>query len=593
MTSRHPRQRLISLHLVLGASAAAVATTALGTQAALAQNPSDASAACTKLATISDFPVVPTQITVAKFNARGSTSANGVVLPDHCQVQGIINKRVGTDGFPYGDRFEVRLPTPLQWNGRFMFQGGGGTEGAVPPAVGYAAWHSIAGALSPTLAHGWAVATQDGGHQNNDLPNPNQFFLDSDAVIDYAYRSIDVTTQTAKHLVDAFYGRKANRSYFVGCSNGGRQGMVMSQHFPDYYDGIITGDPVYDLEAIQLSEVWGVKAIETIAPMPIQKQPDGPILYPAFPETDQKLFTSALLAACDGLDARVDGVIDNLRACQAKFDPATFVFPDTGQPLQCNGTKTSACLSPAQINAAKIIHQGPRNSLGERIRAPAGVEVHDHGDNTAFGYAYDGGFMSPLGIPLRKIGTPTSTPGDFRASFSYFAYFLAPPDLSFNPLRFDFDKDIPRLNKSTPLVSYSTSTDISKFKNRGGKIIFYHGVSDPGPPVEGTIAYYEDLAARNGGVQDTASFARLFLIPGMGHCAGGPATDEFDALTPLVAWVEQGIAPERVIASGTRFTSAPAARSRPLCPYPQETRYVGAADGNLADASNYACIAPK
>lgn len=136
MTSRHPRQRLISLHLVLGASAAAVATTALGTQAALAQNPSDASAACTKLATISDFPVVPTQITVAKFNARGSTSANGVVLPDHCQVQGIINKRVGTDGFPYGDRFEVRLPTPLQWNGRFMFQGGGGTEGAVPPAVG-------------------------------------------------------------------------------------------------------------------------------------------------------------------------------------------------------------------------------------------------------------------------------------------------------------------------------------------------------------------------------------------------------------------------------------------------------------------------
>lgn len=217
----------------------------------------------------------------------------------------------------------------------------------------------------------------------------------------------------------------------------------------------------------------------------------------------------------------------------------------------------------------------------------------DHADNTAFGYAYDGGFMSPLGIPLRKIGTPTSTPGDFRASFSYFAYFLAPPDLSFNPLRFDFDKDIPRLNKSTPLVSYSTSTDISKFKNRGGKIIFYHGVSDPGPPVEGTIAYYEDLAARHGGVQDTASFARLFLIPGMGHCAGGPATDEFDALTPLVAWVEQGIAPERVIASGTRFTSAPAARSRPLCPYPQETRYVGAADGNLADASNYVCMAPK
>jgi feruloyl esterase len=113
-----------------------------------------------------------------------------------------------------------------------MFQGGGGTEGAVPPAVG------IAGTLSPTLAHGWAVASQDGGHENKDLPHPSQFFLDPQAAEDQAYRSIDVTTQTAKHLIDAFYGRKANRSYFVGCSTGGRQGMVMSQNFPDYYDGI-------------------------------------------------------------------------------------------------------------------------------------------------------------------------------------------------------------------------------------------------------------------------------------------------------------------------------------------------------------------
>jgi hypothetical protein len=229
MTSRHPRQSPISLlrHLLFSASVVAVAA-ALGTQTDFAQSPADSAGACAKLATLSNFPLAATQITLAKFNARSSTSANGVVLPDHCQVQGIINKRVGTDGFPYGDSFEVRLPAPADWNGRFMFQGGGGMEGAVPPAVG------IAGTLSPTLAHGWAVASQDGGHENKDLPAPNQFLLEPQAVADHAYRSIDVTTQTAKHLIDAFYGRKADRSYFVGCSTGGRQGMVMSQNFPNY-----------------------------------------------------------------------------------------------------------------------------------------------------------------------------------------------------------------------------------------------------------------------------------------------------------------------------------------------------------------------
>ena len=161
MSSWHPRQRAISLiHLLLSASAAVGATVAAGTQDVEAQS-TDAEA-CAKLATLSNFPVAATQITLAKFNALGSTAVNGVALPDHCQVQGIINKRVGVDGYPYGDSFEVRLPALAAWNGRFMFQGGGGTEGAVPPAVG------IAGTLSPTLAHGWAVASQDGGHQNQD-----------------------------------------------------------------------------------------------------------------------------------------------------------------------------------------------------------------------------------------------------------------------------------------------------------------------------------------------------------------------------------------------------------------------------------------
>ena len=575
-------------------------------QAANAQ--SDPATACTNLANLTKFPVTPTRITLVQFNPPGTTSAtstlaaiyhmlkdgtkyqaNSVWLPSHCQIRGIINERIGTDGFQYGDMFEVRLPIPADWNGRFMLQGGSDTEGSLPPATGQA------GTLSPTLAHGWAVASQDGGHEDRHLPYPNAFYLEQQAVIDHAYRSIDVTTQTAKFLIDAYYGQKPNRSYFVGCSTGGRQGMVLSQNFPDYYDGIVAGDPVYDLEAISLSEAWSVQHIKAITPKPIRTLPNGnPIFYPAFPVPDQMLFQSAILASCDHLDGVLDGVIDNSAACQATFDPDTFVFPSTKQPLQCPGPKTATCLTPAQINAIKRINEGPKNSLGHPIKSPAGGVVKDHADNTARGYAYDGGYMTPSGLPPRKIGTPTSTPGDFHLGLGQIPYgWISPPDPGFDPLSFNFDTDIARLNNRSPVVTYSTSLDISKFEQRHGKIIWYHGLSDPGPPATGTIEYYKEMAARNGGLENTMKFARLFLIPNMGHCGGGPATDQFDPLTPLIDWVEHGVAPDAIIASGTNFTSAPTTRSRPLCPYPQEARHVGLAGGDLGVATNYKCVMPR
>jgi tannase/feruloyl esterase len=551
-------------------------------------NRPDPATACANIANLTNFPVTPTQITLAKWNPSGTTTANNVPLPDHCQIQGIINQRIGIDGFPYGDRFEVRLPTPADWNRRFMFQGGGGTEGSVPAATG------SAGTLSPTLAHGWAVASQNGGHQNSELPNSLQFALDPQAVVDHAYRSIDVTTQTAKFLIKAFYGNRPDYSYSVGCSTGGRQGMVFSENFPHYFDGIVAGDPVYDLEAIALSEDWGVQAIKAIAPTPIQTLPNGsPILYPAFPVADQQLFTRAILQACDSLDGASDGIIDDLKTCQMHFDPATYVFSDTGQPLQCSGDKTESCLTPAQIDAVKKINQGPRNSLGQTIEAPAGAVVRHHPDNTVVGYPYDGGFMAPSGIPSRKIGTPTPTPGDFALGLGQIPYlWITPADPSFDPLSFNFDTDVPDLTPESPLVSTSTSLDISKFKNRGGKIIWYHGLSDPGPSVTYTIEYYKALKAKYGGLRETRKFARLFLIPNMGHCGGGPSTDQFDPLTPLVDWVEHGIAPDKIIASGTNFTSAPTTRSRPLCLYPKEARYIGGPGGDLSVASNYTCVSP-
>jgi Tannase and feruloyl esterase len=203
------RRYLRRRNLLLGPVFIGASTIGFGATAIAAEN-IDPAAVCQKLASMASFPVSPTQITLTKFNPAGSTSTNGTSLPAHCQVQGIINKRTGADGLPYGDRFELRLPISTEWNGRFMFQGGGGTEGAVPPAVG------VAGTLSPTLAHGWAVASQDGGHENTDLPTPNTFLLEEKAVVDHAYGSIEATTQTAKFLIDAFYGQQPNKSYFVG-----------------------------------------------------------------------------------------------------------------------------------------------------------------------------------------------------------------------------------------------------------------------------------------------------------------------------------------------------------------------------------------
>ena len=570
---------------VLGSLVIAASLMTLGASF-VKKNQPDPETACADLVNITKFPVTPTQITLARWNPSGTTTANGVPLPDHCQIQGIINQRIGTDGFPYGTRFEVRLPTHADWNRRFMFQGGGGTEGSVPAATG------SAGTLSPTVAHGWAVASQNGGHQNSELPNSLQFALEPQAVVDHAYNSIDVTTQTAKFLIKTFYGKQPDYSYHVGCSTGGRQGMVFSQNFPRYFDGIVAGDPVYDLQAIALSENWGVQAIKAITPTPIQTLPNGsPIFYPGFPVADQQLFTRAILEACDGSDGVVDGVIDDLKRCQGKFDPATYVFADTGLPLQCTGDKTDSCLTPGQINAVKDINRGPRNSLGQTIEAPAGAVARHHPDNTVVGYPYDGGFMAPSGIPSRKIGTPTSTPGDFALGLGQIPYlWITPANPSFDPLSFNWDSDVAILTPESPLVTSSTSLDIDKFKNGRGKIIWYHGLSDPGPSVSFTIEYYKALAKKNGGLRRIQNFSRLYLIPNMGHCGGGPSTDQFDLLTPLVEWVEYGIAPDEVVASGRNFTSAPTTRSRPLCPYPQEARYVGA--GDLSDASNYTCVSP-
>jgi hypothetical protein len=591
--------------------------------------PPSSGVACSSLASLptSAFPVPNTVITSAT-----DTPAGGG-LPERCIVDGYVNQHISpVDNCEYQDGFQVQLPLPTAWNGRFFGQGGGGTEGSVPAATGT---DSGSAGANFGITNGYAVVSQDGGHENSYLAEPscdsgyannNEFSLDPMGVIDNSYQSIQVATLTAKYLVAVYYGEDAGRAYWVGCSKGGAQAMVMSQDFPQYFDGIVAGDPVYDQEAVALSEIYGVEQIlnvynTTVPPLPPityvaepAPEPAGPILYPAFPVSDQALFETALLQACDALDGVADGVIDDLPACRAIFNPhtATYVSGGVTSPLQCPGAKNSTCLSMAQITAVENIMQGPA------VKAPAGAVAEDYADNTAVGYAYDGGYMTTVGIPARKIGTPTTVPGDFSLSLGSFGYtYHSPADPTYYPLDFDFTTDLSILSTSSPEVTSSTSLDISKFINYGHKIIWYHGLSDPGPPALGTINYYNEMADQNGGLEAAQDFSRLYPVPNMDHCSGGATTDQFDMLTPLTQWVENGTPPGPIPATGVNFTAAiyqvgfvsgppdnaPTTRSRPLCPYPQEARFIGgktvvngvpvaANPADLANASNYRCITP-
>ncbi|HEY7239454.1 MAG TPA: DUF6351 family protein [Burkholderiales bacterium] len=581
---------------------------------------------CDSLATLTNFPIQPagtmggTVITAARVVPAAGT------VPEYCLVQGTMEERNdGVSGVPgttsfrtnqrYRTLFEVRLPTA--WNGRYMFQGSGGTEGGLPGASG-----QIGGTSGlNVLGNGFVVASQNGGHVNGDLPpstvvfppnytgpntttdlnhiqiiSGNMFFPDVKAVRDWAYHAIDITTQTAKYLINAYYGRPQERSYFVGCSTSGRQGMAMSQLFPQHYEGIVAGDPFYLPPDISLSETWGLERIIDVSTI----NNGVPDYLSSFPLSDQNLFTNAILAACDHLDGLVDGVIDNAAAC--RFDPETFVFPSTGvygsiapgQRLQCNsdsaGDKTPTCLTPAQVNATKRIDQGPRTSTGRRIVSPDGTPLS--------GYPFDGGFMQPSGIPTRDIGTATSPPGNIGLGSGQLPLFwFANPDPTYNPLTVDYDRDIHLVTPASPAVN--NRTDIRPFVKRGGKLIFYHGLSDSGPPWPYTLKYFRDVSRRHGGLKHADDFMKLYLIPNMGHCSGNMATDTFDMLTPMVNWIENGVAPDEIVATGNRFqaTVGPYAglsnstRSRPLCAYPKTLRYSGS--GDISQASSYVCVSPE
>jgi feruloyl esterase len=475
-------------------------------------------------------------------------------MPAHCLVEGMIDRRIGLDGKPTGIGFQLRLPD--DWNGRFLFQGGGGMDGVVNDAVGAI---PLAGATAPpALNRGYAVVSTDSGHQGRDS-NDASFGVDQQARLDYAYSAIGAVTHTARDLIAARYGRGPARSYFMGCSNGGRAALVAAQRFPQEFDGIVAGNPGFRLSRAAIAQAWDVQAFTAAAPRDSEGRP---ILADALTQADLDLLARAILRACDAADGLVDGSVDAMSAC--RFDPAA---------LRCAGDKTDSCLYDTQVSALARVFGGARDQSGHSLYA---------------GWPWDPGIAAP-GWRAWKLGTSRTAVANARNATltpgSLGLYFMTPPVAGMDLLAFDFERD-PARTAQTAAINDAVSTFYSSFVAHGGRMIVVQGNADPVFSADDLRAYWRELAHDNGGDPALATWARLFIVPGMNHCGGGPALDDLDPLAAIEAWVERGAAPDRLLARGAAFPG----RSRPICPFPLEAHYRG---GTPNEADSFTCEMPR
>jgi feruloyl esterase len=514
------------------------------------------SAACTQLAATARLENTTLSARyVAAGTRRPGGAATGDFLPGHCVVTGSIDPRVGVDGKPYAIGFELSLPD--DWNGRFLFLGGGGNDGILRDT---SLSSSISGGTPSPLGQGFAVVSTDAGHSGTTA----SFGADPQARIDHAYRSYDRTAVTAKSLIAAHYGRKAEHSYFSGCSGGGRQGMMFSQRFPDYFDAITAGAPAMRVSSgATVAAMWNVGRFNAIAP---QDASGARILSKAFSHADLNLVADAVKSSCDADDGVADGMVNNTRAC--RFDPAV---------LQCSGAKAADCLSAAQVDALDKVFAGPRNSAGQVLYT---------------GQPWDPGLAAP-GWRAWTLGSSTTATPDARyitlMADALANEFFTPPQPGFDPLGFNFDTDPARMAAYSAVYDTYADDKLTAFRQHGGKLLFIHGMSDPIFSANDTVDYYERLAANHGGIARTQEFARAFLVPGMNHCSGGPATDNFDSIQAMVHWVEKGIAPDTIAARALPTQADHPNRTRPLCAYPRFARYKGS--GSVEEAGSFVCSA--
>lgn len=503
--------------------------------------------------------------------------AAGAMLPAHCEVFGTLDRHDGADGQQYAIRYHLRLPAV--WNGRFFFQGGAGTNGVVGDALGF-----VGGGQAPALTLGYAVVSQDSGHDNRRNTDPERggdivFGSDPVARANYGGSSLKRVTDVAKAVIARLYGRAPERSYFVGCSKGGQEGMALAQRFPDEFDGIIAAAPGFSLPRAALAQVWDVQTFGTLAAQPGRSGFDFRRLPATFSEAQFGLVRAAVLAACDANDGLADGIVGRFERCTARR-----VLPQLRRRSCTAGAAGALCLSTAQIDALQRSLNGPRDAAGRSLYAS---------------FPWDGGIGTP-GWRLWKTGSATLPALHILTGGPALAMiFIVPP----SPLRadpqsyvdwetaFDMNRDAGRIYATDTTFPRSAWTDIaarspdlSAFRTHGGKLIVPHGASDPVFSIADTLAWYREVQAREHGRAD--SFVRVFPVPGMNHCSGGPATDGFDAFAALVAWVEQGRAPERIVASAGPASPWPG-RTRPLCPFPRIAIYRGR--GSIEDAASFTC----
>lgn len=484
--------------------------------------------------------------------ATGGTPA--VPLPAHCVVDGSTNARTGVDGKSYAIGYRLTLPD--NWNGRFLFMGGGGNDGTIGPALGTNV--GPLDDLKPALTRGYAVVNTDGGHTGTAA---SDFATDPLAKIDHAYNAFDKTAVNAKALIAQRYGRAPDKSYFVGCSGGGRQGMMFTQRFPSYFDGVVVHAPAMRVSSgATVAAMWNNQQLTSIAPV----ENGAPILSKAYSPSDMALVSGGILAQCDALDGATDGMVQNWKACS--FDPTV---------LQCPGAKDATCLSTAQVTTLQRLFDGPRNSANVKLYA---------------GQVADPGIDQPGWRAWTLGSSTTAAPNSLYNLLMADALrweFFTPSDPTFVALDFNIDTDPLRMAAYSSVYDTYADAQLTAYQARGGKLMFLHGLADPIFSAHDTADYFERLAANHGGLTGVQAFSRFFPVPGETHCSGGRATDQFDVLTPMVEWVENGQAPDRIAARASATNPHFPNRTRPLCPYPKFAKYNGT--GSLEDAANFSC----
>ncbi len=446
--------------------------------------------------------------------------------PERCRVKGLIQPEI---------QFEVNLPAT--WNRRFYMFGNGGYAGEAMEAP------NRIGQRNTAIRRGFVVADTNTGHDAATEPL-GTFAVNRQKLLDYAFRSLHTTAMTGKRIAEAYFGTKPTRSYFEGCSTGGRQALILAQRFPEDFDGIVAGAPVLNFSGTMIGNT---KIAQALAAAPI-------------PYAKLSLLAEKIYAQCDEKDGLKDGLIDDPRKCQ--------FCPSCDLPQCPEGTDKADCFTTAQLGTLEKIY-GEVKSQGKRIFPgwPVGVEIA--GPNGRSGW--DNWIM-------RETAEPTIGVMFSETFFRHMAF----KNPNFKFADFDFDKDPQRLEWIHNVLD-ATDPDLSQFQKRSGKLLMYFGWADPALNAQMGVDYYESVLEKMGA--GTPNFFRLFMVPGMFHCGGGVGCSSFDKLTPLMKWVEQSAAPDSIVAA--RIVNGQTNRTRPLCPYPQVAKYKG--NGSIDDAANFTC----